>query len=310
MLLDDESSIAEFPDVTEPPKLFSNPFFKKQGNPGAIKRPMSEIPPLTFSRKSVNKPSIWESDREDSMKVVPVNLGGNSNARYQMNYTKPSVGYSNGSERGVVHYMSTLPTDKVMQYNSCRNCGLPFEQGPQLDEHQRTCIGVDSKLESIPPTEVDKITAHFDSVLESLFVTLHLYAANYLSRFSVGTCAVVEEALRYVIDSSSTNKLSEIARCVDGLQTAAKSIAASPNCQSPANRSAVVLLEATARAAGDKARFLDACPTRIKALLEKIKEVDLVTCSKLEELKLWKGKCSTFSSSSFKPSVGWSLYSR
>lgn len=303
MILNDESSIVDMPEIAEPPKMFSNPFFRNNSNPLKVKMPINEVPPIYFSRKPISKPSIWESEREDSMKITPVNLNTNSTIRNQANFTKPSVAFSNGSERGVVHYMSTLPTDKVLQYFSCRGCGMPFEVGFQLDDHQRTCLGVDSKLESIPPTEIDKIISHYDSVIEGLYLTLHLYAANYLSRFSVGTCAVAEDALKNIIDCVSSNKTNELSKCVENLQNSIKSIASSPTSQSPADRSTVVLIESAIRTVKEKVDVLDSCPYKIKLLLEKIKEVDLVTNSKLEELKLWKSKCSTFSSSSFKPSV-------
>lgn len=305
MLLADESSIADYPEINEPPKLFSNPFFKKQNPPSYnYQQPIVDAKATIYVKKPKSKPSIWESEREDSMKVIPTNIGTNSNIRNQFNFSKPSVAYSNGdSEKAPVHYMSTLPVDKLLQYDICTACAMPFEVGYQFEDHKRTCYGVDQKLEAIPPHEVDRVVAHFDTLLEDIFLKLHLYAANYLSRFSVGTCAVVEDALRNVIDCISTNKISDLNTYVDKIQTSIKSISSSQTAGSPADRSAISLLGCSARLTNDKIAYLSACPPAIRQLLERIKDVDLTTNAKLEELKIWKLKCSAFSSSSFRPSV-------
>ena len=305
MLLDDESSIGDVPEGPDPPKMFSNPFFqRKSSNPLIQQRPSPEIPPLALGKKPYSKRTIWESEKEESIKI-PVPLGATSTTRNVLIPSKSSVGFSHTSGEGAaVHYMSTLPTDKVLQFSTCYMCSLPFEIGPQLDDHQRTCIGVDPKLESIPPAEVDRIMAYFDSVLEHLYVLLHQYAANYLSRFSVGTCVVVEDStLRHAIDCISTNSHSQLSRLAEGLEASVRSISSSGSGSSPADRSAVCLIQAILRVAREKIALIEACPPRVKALIEKIKEVDLVTNSKLEELKLWKAKCSNFSASSFRPQV-------
>lgn len=197
----------------------------------------------------------------------------------------------------VINYVSTISGDKVQSFTLCLQCSQAIETSTQ-QSHQRECTGRDQALDNLTIKEIDRIVAHYDSKMGEIYTKLHLFAANYLSKYSVGTCAIVETAiLKPCLDSISTLSLDIIEKSIRDIDYNKQSILSSQSRTADygCDQSVATLLTAFVIVARQKLATLKDLPQKLRQLIQKIKDVDIQTNFKLEELKAWKSKCYAMS---------------
>lgn len=200
--------------------------------------------------------------------------------------------------------MSTLG-ETILEVSKCSKCFQAIENLYSASStHIQDCQGYDPQLETIQPQEIDRIISYYDRSLENLYTRIHLYAANYLSSYSIGSCAIFETGLaKPTISCITSNDESDIEDFADDIRYNLKSIrqqveeteriqflSIEQDKGLQADQSFLCLLENFLEKVDKKLEVLRACPRKIRKLLVKLKDVDIQTNVKLEELKLWKSK--------------------
>lgn len=330
MLLDDESSIADSIHEVEPKKvMFSNPFFRKTSDvsisPDTKRTSVFKgIPSTSGVMSARTAPSgrilVTLAFKLDMAHDVPVEDDGYSpGSKYsasravnalsrQRNQTdlasyrwrdthsqNSPLSHYNNTQGPRVNYFSTLPENTTQLYQPCHRCFMPFEVA-ELQTHTSSCSGKDDELEQIKVQDIDRAIAHLDSKMEDLYQKLHLYMANFLSRQSLGACAIAESGLlKPTIDCTSSVKPDELEGYIHEIEFNRQTILSRGGTASSADASFCCLLTGFVQLAKQKTAILRSVPAKIRALLVSLKEVDMETNYKLEELKLWKSKCYTMS---------------
>jgi hypothetical protein len=172
---------------------------------------------------------------------------------------------------------------------------MPFEVA-ELTSHTSGCTGKDDELESIRVEDIDKAISHLDSRLEDLYQKIHLYMANFLSKQAIGTCAIAESGmLKPAMDITMSVKPDELEEYFNEIEYNRKTISSRAGSLSSADASFCCLLTGFVQIAKQKTAILRNLPAKIRGLLISIKEADLETNYRLEELKLWKSRCYNMS---------------
>ena len=327
MLLDDESSIADSIHELEPKKvLFSNPFFQRNQeisvSPDTKRSNLFKATPTTggvlssrFAKSGSGVAGRFEFPNDGAPEEElnsPVSkysasraLNNLSKQRHEVDATSyrwrdaaqsgNTLSHYNNTQGPRVNYFSTLPENTTQLYQPCQRCFMPYEVA-ELPTHTSSCRGRDEELEQIRVEDIDKAISHLDSKLEDLYQKIHLYMANFLSRQAIGTCAIAESGvLKAAMDCTTSAKPDELEGFFNEIDYNRKTIMSRTGTLSSADASFCCLLTGFVQVAKQKTAILRNLPAKIRALLVNIKEVDMETNYKLEELKLWKSKCYTMS---------------
>lgn len=327
MLLDDESSIADSIHELEPKKvLFSNPFFQRNqeasispetkrsnlfkatpttggilssrlGKQGSGIQSKFEFPNLDGPDDEMNSP-VSKNSPSRAVNALSKQRHEADAASYRwrdMAQNANPLSHYNNTQGPRVNYFSTLPESTTQLYQPCQRCFMPYEVA-ELPTHSSSCTGRDEELEQIRVEDIDKAIAHLDGRLEDLYQKIHLYMANFLSRQAIGTCAIAESGvLKPAMDCTTSAKPDELEGYFNEIEYNRKTIMSRAGTLSSADASFCCLLTGFVQIAKQKTAILRNLPAKIRALLVNIKEVDMETNYKLEELKLWKSRCYTMS---------------
>ena len=330
MLLDDESSIADSMHEVEPKKvLFSNPFFRKSSEVSAspetkrtsVFKGIPSTSGIISARTAPSRRYCLTTDLKlEVAHDVPAEedqytpgskysasraVNGLSRQRNQADLASyrwrdaqsqnGPLSHYNNTQGPRVNYFSTLPESTTQLYQPCQRCFAPFEVA-ELQTHTSRCSGKDDELEQIKVQDIDRALSHLDSKMEDLYQKIHLYMANFLSRQSIGACAIAESGLlKPTIECTTSVKPDELEASINEIEFNRQTILSRSTSTSSADASFCCLLTGFVQLAKQKTAILRSVPAKIRALLVSIKEVDMETNYKLEELKLWKSKCYTMS---------------
>jgi len=272
MLLLDESSVCPS-DPSPQLQVFNNPFF---------------IPPVQPPPQS--KQIFMDFTRGDPVSTAlhPLSLPKSPLQQNRQTNTNLSSYYKDTVR---INYFSTLQKDNIPRLFYCERCNMVGE----TSGHYQLCKGGDFVLREIPIGDVDRAIAHVDAKLEDLYTQMHLLACNYLQSH-IGTMAVVETSiLKLTLDIIASCRIDELETYIKELEFNKSTIQQSSSNLSQAEHSLLAIINAFIFWSKDKYSRLHSLPPRIRSLLIQIKQVDMQTNQKLEELKLWKTRCTSMS---------------
>lgn len=260
MLLDDESSINNEPEfIQEPPKIFSNPYFKKPPVKSSVGQPFM---------KKASSPSIWDSEDRGNGRRGEISSVVNLSSKPVL-----SVSYSNSL------------TDHVPDYMACYECSMAFDK-------QKGHVCDQGQVDSIPSAELDSLLAAFDRRIIDLYCKLHTFAAAYLHKLKPDICEIVrKKALTPAVDLIGSNDPIVFEDCFSLLESCAEEIEVSFT-QSSLRDSTTVLLKSLADMAGEKLAILSVLPPSTLAMVSKLQTVELDADMLTNQLAIWRQRCS------------------
>lgn len=197
-------------------------------------------------------------------------------------------------------------------YSKCFRCWRPIDLSV-FQAHSVSCTGTQSIPEK--PDEPDKTIDQIDLLMEEELVRLHLYLANFVYVFSVGTCAIAETSvLPLLLDAISTVKSAQLNGILRMLSNYRSSITERMEDQQRRNKGAadtrqrvdqsfLVLLDSLVALAGYKASLIAELPENIQLLLCSLRQIDSETNWKMEQLKMWRSKSTGLKENSVSPST-------
>lgn len=195
-------------------------------------------------------------------------------------------------------------------YNKCFRCWRPIDLSV-FQVHSLSCTGTVQFQEK--PNEPDKMIDQIDLLMEEEYVQLHLYLANFVYVFSVGTCATAETSiLPLLLDSISSVKPAQLYGHLRILTNYRNSISERMEDQQRRNKGSVdtahkvdqsflLLLDSFTSLVSYKANLIADFPDNIQLLLCNLKQIDSETNLKMEQLKMWRSKSTGLSGATYSP---------
>ena len=197
-------------------------------------------------------------------------------------------------------------------YNKCFRCWRPIDLSV-FQVHSISCTGTLDIQEKL--NEPDKTIDQIDLLIEEEYVQLHLYLANFVYVFSVGTCAIAETSiLPLLLDAISTVKSAQLNGILRMLSNYRSSITERMEDQLRRNKGAVdtrqkidqsflVLLDSLIALITYKASLISELPENIQLLLCNLRQIDSETNLKMEQLKMWRSKSTGLKENPVSPST-------